>query len=139
MKTLIIYAHPYQKSFNHAILQHELNRLSSEGTAYQVIDLYADQFDATFSPNGLRLFSQGRTDDPQVEQYQRAIQQADALEFIFPIWWNGLPGMLKGFMDKVMTVNFAYRDAPHGVQGLLTQITSVRVLTTSKSPTWYLK
>ncbi|VDG24961.1 NAD(P)H-dependent oxidoreductase [Lactiplantibacillus mudanjiangensis] len=139
MKTVIIYAHPYEKSFNHAILQRELTRLNETGRPYQVLDLYADQFDATFSATGLKLFSQGKADDPQVKIYQQAIKSADTLEFIFPIWWNDVPGIIKGFMDKVMTVNFAYVDAKHGVQGLLTNIQSVRILTTSKSPTWYLK
>lgn len=139
MKTLIVYAHPYDKSFNHAILEHEIQKLTTDGIAYQIIDLYGDNFNATFTKRGLQLFSTGDSDDPQVKAYQDMIKSADRLEFIFPIWWNDLPGMIKGFLDKVFTMNFAYEDAAKGVKGLLTHITSAKVITTSKSPTWYLK
>ncbi|MDV9115141.1 NAD(P)H-dependent oxidoreductase [Lactiplantibacillus plantarum] len=139
MKTIIIYAHPYNKSFNHAILQHEVQRLVGADISYQVIDLYDENFNATFTERGLQLFSTGGSDDPQVREYQAMIKSADNLEFIFPIWWNDLPGMVKGFLDKVFTLHFAYEDASKGIKGLLTNITSANVITTSKSPTWYLK
>lgn len=139
MKTVIVYAHPYEKSFNHAILQAEIERFQNDADDFQVIDLYADKFNPTFSKEGLKLFSLGKTDDPKVEEYQLIIKSADQLEFIFPIWWNDLPAILKGFIDKVFTLHFAYVDTPRVVHGLLTNIKSVKIVTTSKSPTWYLK
>jgi len=139
MKTVIIYAHPYENSFNHAILQQEIQKLDDDGVTHQVIDLYQDNFNATMTKTGLKLFSRGESDDPLVKYYQQAISSADNLEFIFPIWWNDLPGMVKGFLDKVFTLNFAYVDTARGVKGLLTNIAKVKVLTTSKSPTWFLK
>lgn len=48
MKTLIIYCHPYEKSFNHAILETVKDNLRSKKIDYQVIDLYADNFNPTY-------------------------------------------------------------------------------------------
>ena len=44
-QTLIIYAHPYEGSFNHAILEEVKAGLEASGRPYEVIDLYADGFD----------------------------------------------------------------------------------------------
>lgn len=70
-KTLIIYAHPYEHSFNHAILEKTISSLKSEGTEFSVIDLYAEEFNPSYSAEELRLFSSGRTQDPLVEKYQK--------------------------------------------------------------------
>ncbi len=36
----------------------------------------------------------------------KRIQSADALVFIFPLWWYSLPAMLKGYFDKVINFKF---------------------------------
>ena len=43
-KTTIIYAHPYEKSFNHAILERVQALLDAKGQEYRLIDLHADGF-----------------------------------------------------------------------------------------------
>lgn len=45
----------------------------------------------------------------------------------------------KSFFDKVFFKKFAYRSGPTGLIGLLTNIKHSIVITTSDSPTWYLK
>ncbi|CUS25674.1 hypothetical protein FC70_GL000931 [Paucilactobacillus oligofermentans DSM 15707 = LMG 22743] len=139
MLTTIIYAHPYQGSFNHAILKKVEGQLLEKNRDFKVIDLYQDKFDPIYSTEELNLFNSGKTSDSLVKGYQKALKDADQLIFIFPIWWNDLPGMVKGFVDKVFKMNFAYVDGNHGVKGLLTNINQVNIFTTSKSPNWYIK
>ncbi|AUI71061.1 NAD(P)H-dependent oxidoreductase [Companilactobacillus alimentarius] len=136
MTTTIIYAHPYSKSFNNAILKKVSEKYKSD---YRVIDLYKEEFNPVYSSNELSLFKYGETEDDKVEEYQKILKESSKLVFIFPIWWNGMPAILKGFIDKVFKMNFAYVDSPRGVEGLLTNIDSVDIVTSSKSPTWYLK
>lgn len=138
-KTLIIYAHPYPKSFNHAILNQVIDTLSEQNRSYDLIDLYADNFDPRYSIEELSLFSKGETLDPLVGEYQRKIQLANSIIIISPIWWSDVPAILKGFLDKVMKQKFAYTTTSMGVKGLLTHIKSATVITTSTSPTWYLQ
>lgn len=47
MKT-IIYVHPWEGSFNHAILESVKKKFGQKHEDYQVIDLYKDQFNPTF-------------------------------------------------------------------------------------------
>lgn len=65
----ILYAHPYAKSFNHAILESVESKLKSENKDYEVIDLYADGFNPAFEAESLRLYSKGESADPCKEIY----------------------------------------------------------------------
>ncbi len=136
MNTIIIYAHPYQKSFNHAVLEELKQKIS---TSIEVIDLYQDDFDPSYSTAELALFSKGKTQDARVVEYQHKMQAAQRLIIVCPIWWNDIPAIVKGFVDKVFKVHLFYENTNHGVKGKLTNIEEVLVLTTSNSPTWYLK
>ena len=51
MKVLVVYAHPYDKSFNHAILEEVTQGLAEGGHEYEVVDLYAINFDPILSAN----------------------------------------------------------------------------------------
>ncbi|CAM2750062.1 NAD(P)H-dependent oxidoreductase [Actinomyces slackii] len=138
-RTLIIYAHPYEGSFNHAVLEAATASLDKARQPYDVIDLHADGFDPRYTDEELALFSEGGTLDPLVSKYQDLIDSATRLIVIAPIWWSELPGIVKGFVDKVMKQNWAYRATATGVKGRLTHIEEVLVLTTSTAPTWFLK
>lgn len=129
MKT-IVYAHPYEGSLNHAILERMTAYFTKTKQAYQVIDLYRDGFDPRYSKEELRLFSRGETPYQLVKDYQQMISQSDELLFITPIWWHQLPAELKGFFDKVMLKGFAYEE-DSGWRGLLTYIHKATVITTA--------
>lgn len=139
MKT-IIYAHPWDGSFNHAILTQVLTNLEANNESYQLIDLYQDNFNPVFSPEELKTYGKGKTSYELVNKYQKMIKESDELIFIFPIWWYGLPAILKGFIDKVMLINFAYSEDDKGVlSGQLTYINKTSVLTTSTIYQSYIK
>ncbi|CAJ2230442.1 FMN-dependent NADH-azoreductase [Companilactobacillus paralimentarius] len=89
----------------------------------------------------MRLFHTGKTHDPKVEEYLHYLQQATQLIFVTPVWWNDVPAMLKGFIDKVMKEGpgLSHVVTKTGIKGLLTNIESATILTTSTSPTFYLK
>ena len=114
MKTLVIYAHPYEKSFCSAILAECLSTL---GTA-DLIDLYKDGFNPVMSREELGLYSRGGFRDPLVKEYQEKIAANRRLVFIFPIWWYDAPAILRGFFDKVLLKDFAFDDST-GFDGLL--------------------
>ena len=45
-------------------------------------------------------------DDVSAEQQK--INSADALAFIYPVWWSDCPAKLKGWFDRVFTYGYAY-------------------------------
>ncbi|WP_393965700.1 NAD(P)H-dependent oxidoreductase [Exiguobacterium sp. S22-S28] len=131
MKT-IVYAHPWEGSYNHAILTAITKDLREKNQEFQVIDLYKDGFNPVYSAEELKLFSQGETTYPLVKEYQQQLNKTTELIFVFPIWWFDLPAILKGFIDKVMLFGFGYLEDEEGnLTGLLTHITKTTIVTTS--------
>ena len=139
MHALVIYCHPWEGSFNHAVLEALVRRLEREGKTHEVIDLYADGFEPALSREELAGYGEGRATDPLVARYQRLIAEAEHLAIVCPIWWNDVPTMLRGFIDKVMLVGFSWEGTGKGLVGTLTGIGSVDLYTTSAEPTEHLE
>lgn len=132
----ILYAHPYEKSFNHAILETVKSALDSQGKEYRVFDLYADGFNPALEASSLRLYSRGETADPLAEKYLDTLTASDEFIMIFPIWWGMMPAIVKGFFDKTMLVGKAYQYSEAGA--LIPDKIDIRrtiLFSTSQSPT----
>ncbi|MDE6669059.1 MAG: NAD(P)H-dependent oxidoreductase [Muribaculaceae bacterium] len=112
--TTVLYAHPYEKSFNHAILEEVKSRLDAQNKDYTVLDLYADGFNPALEAASLRLYSKGETADPIAARYLETLIKSDEFIMIFPIWWGAMPAIVKGFFDKVMLSGKAYQYSPAG-------------------------
>ena len=110
----ILYAHPYDKSFNHAVLDTVKNSLDQQGKEYCVFDLYADGFNPALEAASLRLYSRGETADPLAAKYLDVLLKSDEFIMIFPIWWATIPAIVKGFFDKVMLSGQAYQYSESG-------------------------
>lgn len=139
MHTLIVYCHPYEQSFCHAMLETLCERYDREGTSYEVIDLYADGFDPVLSRDELAVYNAGTALDPLVTRYQELIAGCNRLVFIFPVWWNDAPAMLKGWLDKVLLAGFSWEATGAGLKGTLTYIESAEVYTASSNPTEFIR
>ncbi len=130
MKTTIVYAHPYEESFNHAVLQEVLDAV---GDCY-LIDLYADGFDPVLSREDLAVYNQGGTTDPLVTTYNQYLDDTDRIVFIFPIWWYDMPAIMRGFLDKVLLSGSAYVAGDSGLYPLR-NVKKTFLFTTSSTPT----
>lgn len=139
MHTLIVYCHPYEGSFNHAVLEALCERYDRTGEAYQVIDLYQDGFDPALSPAELKVYNEGGVVDPLVLRYQELVAGCNKLVLVFPIWWNDMPAMLRGWFDKVMLAGFSWVSTGEGLKGTLTHIERAEVYTSSSNPTEFIR
>ncbi len=118
MKYLIIYAHPNTASFNHAIMETISEELKKNNKAFEVRDLYKIDFNPILSAKDLAAIQNAAVPhDIKIEQDY--ISSADTLIFISPIWWSAMPAMLKGYIDRVFSLKFAYDITPDGIIGLL--------------------
>ncbi|MFC6316233.1 NAD(P)H-dependent oxidoreductase [Lapidilactobacillus achengensis] len=136
MKTVIVYNHPYQGSFCHAILVAAKAGAEAAGHEVDVIDLDQDHFDPVMSGQDLLAFRQHKMIDPQARAYVKRLQAADQLVLIFPIWWELMPAMMKGFIDKVISPGSTYRyiKSGYGMQTILPQLKQTTVITTMNTP-----
>ena len=128
----IVFTHPWHGSFNKAILDTITAKYDEENKPYEVIDLHKDGFNPVFSEEELSVYNQGKALDPLILKYQEFIGKSDEIIFIFPSWWNTMPGILKGFFDKVLLKDFAF-NYEGGFNPLL-KIDKAFVITTSEHP-----
>ncbi|CCV64590.1 Flavodoxin-like fold domain protein [Alteracholeplasma palmae J233] len=119
MKTLIVYAHPWDGSFNHHVLGQVKELLAKKNHEIDVIDLNKDGFNPVMRPEDLKVFVKGEYADEKAADYVKRVKEADELVFIFPIWWYGEPAILKGFYDKVFLKGQVYGEVDHQLKGLL--------------------
>ena len=118
MNVVVVYAHPNPKSFNHAILEQFTKGLEDSGHTYEVVDLYKIGFDPCFKGPDFAQFTGGKLPEDVLEQ-QKVVSNADAMVFICPIWTWHYPAILKGWMDRVFSMGFAYKFGEKGPEGLL--------------------
>jgi putative NADPH-quinone reductase len=110
MKASVLLAHPYPKSFNHAIFNQICSSLDAAGIETYSHDLYAEEFDPVLTVNELGL---NKSEDPLVNQYADELMESDFLFFVHPNWWGQPPAMMKGYIDRVIRPPYAY-DMPEG-------------------------
>jgi NAD(P)H dehydrogenase (quinone) len=132
MQYLILYSHPNPKSFNHAIMETVRDTLTKTGEKVSVRDLYAQNFNPVLSANDLAGMMQGKLAS-DVKAEQDFVSAADVIVVIYPLWWAGMPAILKGYIDRVFTEGFAYRIAGPDLEGLL-KGKKVLLITTTGAP-----
>ena len=129
MKHLVIFAHPYSKSFGKGIVDTIEKEVSNNESEIRIRDLYELGFDPILKGSDLlNLQSANYADDIKVEQDH--IKWADVITFVYPVWWAGLPAMLKGYADRVLANGFAFTYGANGPVGLLKGKKSILFSTT---------
>lgn len=131
MNVLIILGHPRTDSLCGALADAYGKGASEAGTEVRRLDLATLDFDPdvhTPSPN-----QQAFEDD--IRKARALILWAEHLVFVYPTWWGTLPALLKGFLDRALTPDFAFNtcEGGTGYQGLLGG-RSAQLITTMDTP-----
>ena len=120
---LIVYAHPNPKSFNSSIRDRTIKAIVENGHSVEVSDLYQMNFTAYAGKNDfkshlnseeLNLINE-QINSYKLDLYQddvkaemTKLKKADYLIFIFPLWWASVPSILKGWIDRIFSCDFAW-------------------------------
>lgn len=138
MRTGIIFNHPYEGSFCNAILNAVTTGLSKGQHEVDLIHLDKDGFNPVMTAADLKAFRDRKPVDSQVIEYKKRLDKVDHLVFIFPIWWELMPALTKGFIDKVIFPGVAYDYTPKGwMKPLFTNVKSVTIITTMNTHSFF--
>jgi len=107
MHVLAVFCHPQQDSFSHALLERFITGAEQAGHTVEVADLYREGFDPVMTLRDLQQF-EGVPMPPPILAEQARVEQSDALCLVFPLWWWSMPAMLKGWLDRVWSAEWAY-------------------------------
>ena len=133
-KILLINGHPNKESFCAALATSYKNGALANGASIKEITIG----ELNFNPN-LSFGYQKRTDlEPDLIEAWEKIKWADHLVWIHPVWWGGLPAIMKGFIDRVFLPGFAFQYRENSVwwDKLLAGKTA-HIITTLDQPGWY--
>ena len=135
-RILVILGHPSPDSFCAALAAAYVDGARSAGHEVQLLALNKLAFDPVLHTS----YTGEQTLEPDLQAAQSAILRAQHLVFVYPLWWGGLPALLKGFMDRVFLPGFAFRylKGSSRCDRLLTG-RSARLLVTMDTPPWYLR
>jgi NAD(P)H dehydrogenase (quinone) len=122
MHALLVTAHPSPRSLTAELARVTRSALDGCGWSVEESDLYAmgwdpavrleDYGDGTGGAETVTLRS-GRAYDagalaPEIVAEQDKLRRADLLVLLFPMWWHGMPAILKGWFDRVFVNGFAF-------------------------------
>jgi NAD(P)H dehydrogenase (quinone) len=142
MRVCVILAHPNSDSFAHELAQRAVAGLTSGGHDVELVDLCAIGFRAAMSPDERAAYhGEQPVLDPQVQSQIDLIQSVDALVFVYPTWWSGLPAVLKGWLERVMVpgVGFRFDERSGKIRPGLTNIGHLVGISTYGAPKWYVR
>jgi len=120
---LIVYAHPEPTSLTCSFLDVAVQTLRRCDRGVMLSDLYGMRWKAVFdehdfpsraNPDRLNFIAESahaystRRQTADVESEQEKLLAADALILQFPLWWFGMPAILKGWVDRVFAYGLAY-------------------------------
>ncbi len=108
MNTLILYANYKSPSFNSAIRDRLGDTLNVNGHEVVIRDLYNIHFNPVLSKADLESIDDEIYPNEIIEE-QKYITRADLIIFVYPIWWSGMPAILKGYIERVFLEGFAFK------------------------------
>ncbi len=148
MKAHIVLAHPETQSFNAQLSNTSQNVLEDAGWQTTLSDLYAMDFDpregARHYPHRKdaevfhtqteqRFNADNDTLPPDVEAEVQQLLACDLLIVHFPLWWFGMPAILKGWMDRNFVYGRMYRSVMRYDNGICVGKKMIACVTTGAS------
>ncbi len=156
MNVLWIQAHPETRSLNGFLATSGQAALREEGHEVEVSDLYAMGWNPVVDTAGYahdpadrfqvaaaakRAYDSGAL-GADILAEQEKIDRADTIVVQFPMWWFGMPAILKGWFDRVWHQGYAYgHRGPNGEwigygDGFLAGKRALAVVTAG-GPAWF--
>lgn len=115
---LIITAHPSTFGYTHKIANTYKETQEKIGNHVDIINLYDKENQLPFV-----TFQNIREDWPKDEvkdKMKEKLKNANELVFVHPIWWGGVPAIMKNFIDHTFEPRLAYKYEESGLKKLFT-------------------
>lgn len=119
MKHAIILAHPSVDSFTYRMAQAYEEAIIAKGDSAVSRDLYRISFNPCLSENEIPWARHFEV-HADVAEERGLLSDVSVFAFFYPLWLNSPPAILKGYMERVFGMGFAYKRGRGGNEPLLT-------------------
>lgn len=104
-KILIINAHTYEKSFCNSLAESYFKGAQERGFDVKITNLRDLKFDPILHSG----YSEIMPLEDDLKTQQELIKNCDHLVIVTPLWWCGMPALLKGFTDRLFLPGYAFK------------------------------
>ena len=139
MRVLLVYCHPVETSFCAAMRDAVLRGLADRHSV-TVLDLYGQGFNPVLCRQERLDYHDITKNQALVADHIALIQAAEAMVFVYPTWWYGLPAMLKGWFERVWVpgVTFTMPKVGKPIGPLMTHVRHCAIVTSYGAPWWWI-
>jgi NAD(P)H dehydrogenase (quinone) len=133
MKHAIVAAHPSRNSFIMTLANAYRDAVSARKQDFVFRDLYRMNFNPCLQENEIP-WADDFTIHPDIAAERDALGDVTVFSFFYPLWLNAPPAMMKGYLERVFGMGFAYERGNGGNDPLLRGRKMISV-TSSGAPT----
>ena len=142
MNIVVVLGHPSGGSYCAAIFNAIISALEAQSAHRIAAIRLADEKFATAMSSAERAAYE--TEAPlisaETKRHAEILKQAEALIFVYPTWWSGLPAQLKGWLERVFVLGVAFRFNNNGkIRPNLQNVRHIIGVSTYGSPWRYVK
>lgn len=113
-KVLVINGHPDKVSFNEEIAQTYIQTMKNAGVEVDYLPIR----DLKFDPNLRNGFRVPQELEPDLVKSIELLKKSTHTVWIHPVWWFGLPALLKGYIDRTFLSGIAFKFTENEMQKL---------------------
>src|SRR5476651_842445 len=135
MRHAVILSHPDPSSFNASAARAYAAAVEALGQAVEIHDLYSEGFDPRLSASELPWNAHYAL-PPAIAAERARLTAANVMVFVYPLWFNAPPAMLKGYVERVFGMGFGYGAADNGTRPLLMGKSLVSITTSGAPDHW---
>jgi NAD(P)H dehydrogenase (quinone) len=154
MNIFLVLAHPEPKSFNGALFREAYQLLTKQGHPVRTSDLYSMRFNPVSDRHNFTTVKDPDFFKPQAEEIHASevggfapdleaelekIEWCDLTIWQFPLWWFGLPAILKGWLDRTFAMGRTYGNGRFYQTGVFKGKRALLSLTTGGAGSHYEK
>lgn len=142
MLAAVVVAHPSADSYCRALAARAVAGLRAAGHDVVVLDLYDEGFRVAMTAEERHAYHGDEPIvDPMVARHADVVTRAEALVFVYPTWWSGLPAILKGWLERVLVpgVGFRFDERSGKVRPGLGQVRRIVGISSYGSPRSYVR
>jgi NAD(P)H dehydrogenase (quinone) len=135
-KIAMILGHPDPSSYCASLANTYAQAALTKGHELRWLNLHAMDFDPVLHHG----YTKSQQLEPALLNAQQTLAWADHWVIVYPIWWGGVPALLKGFLDRVLLPGFAFKyRRGSSLWDKLLRGKSAQLIVTQDTPSWYFR